>query len=251
MLVFDIETGPLPEEKLKALLPECQLPPHPGEFDPSSVKLGNLKDEAKIAEKIEAARQKHEADVASYEKDCQEKQAEHWESFVDRAALDAGTGQVLAIGYFSESPTIRKICTNDNPADDQGEAALLVEFWKMVTEVVLSKGHRLVGHNIHGFDLPFLMRRSWLLGIQVPDGLLINGRYWNDLFLDTMKVWACGSFNGFTKLDVLASYLGIPGKSGNGADFARLFRENRKAAIDYLKTDLTLTHTVAERLGVR
>lgn len=251
MLVFDIETGPLPEAKLKELLPECSLPPHPGEFDPDSVKLGNLKDETKIAEKIDAARKKHEADVASYEQDCQQKQAEHWESFVDRAALDAGTGQVLAIGYYSEKPSIKKISTNDNPEDDQCEAALLFEFWNTVQAVVLEKGHHLVGHNIHGFDLPFLVRRSWLLGVPVPDGLMINDRYWHDSFKDTMKLWACGSFNGFTKLDDLARYLGIPGKTGNGADFARLFREDRPAAIAYLKTDLMLTHTVATRLGVK
>ena len=249
MLVFDIETGPLPEAILRELLPECQLPPHPGEFDPDAVKLGNTKDEVKIAEKIEAAKKKHAAEVAGYEKDCQQKQTEHWEGFVDKAALNAGTGQVLAIGYY-KAPGFLRIGTNDT-CDEDGERKLLAEFWEMVQNVGFDKGHKIPGHNIHGFDLPFLMQRSWLLNVPVLDGLLVNGRYWHDCFVDTMKVWSCGSFGKFVKLDDICRYLGVPGKNGSGAEFANLFKTDRQTAIDYLKNDLEMTWNVAERLGVR
>ena len=50
---FDIETIPLPN------LPEELRP----KFDEASVKLGQLKDRFKIAEKIEEARAKHAADL--------------------------------------------------------------------------------------------------------------------------------------------------------------------------------------------
>ena len=39
-IVFDVETGPLAESELVAMMPE---------FDPAEVKCGNLKDPAKIA----------------------------------------------------------------------------------------------------------------------------------------------------------------------------------------------------------
>ncbi|MCG8433675.1 MAG: hypothetical protein MJA83_06565, partial [Gammaproteobacteria bacterium] len=60
-LVFDIETGPLPFEKIEQFMPtfERKL----GAFDPASVKCGNLKDENKIKTKITDARNKHAMDV--------------------------------------------------------------------------------------------------------------------------------------------------------------------------------------------
>lgn len=251
MLVFDIETGPLPEAKLRELMPECDLPKHPGEFNPAGVKYGNTKDEAKKKEKLDEAKAKHAAAVASYEKDAAEKKAAHEANFIERAALNAGTGQVLAIGYFKgDEQPIKKLALNENPNDDDCERSLLTEFWKYTSELALARGHRMVGHNIIGFDLPFLMRRSWLLGVPMPDGIM-KGRYFHESFIDTMQLWSCGAYNGFIGLGDLARYLGVGEKNGNGADFARLFREDRVAAMKYLKHDMMLTHAVAERLGVR
>ena len=255
MLVFDIETGPLPEERLKQLMPPCELKPHPGEFDPATVKLGQMKDQAKIDAKISEAREKHKAAVANYEKEAAEKLAEHEAAFIERAALNAGTGQVLAIGLLKppdagQTQSLKKILVNEQPADDDHERQLLNTFWGMSQEIALTKGQRFVGHNIHGFDLPFLIRRSWLLQVPVPDGIF-NGRYFHENFIDTMKLWACGAYNGFVGLNELASYLGLPGKNGNGADFAGLLKTDRDAAVAYLRQDLILTHKVAERLGVR
>ena len=72
-IVFDVETGPLAESELSALLPP---------FDPAEVRTGNLKDPAKIAEKIAEA------------------EANHRREFFDRAALDPLTGRVVAIGML-------------------------------------------------------------------------------------------------------------------------------------------------------
>lgn len=251
-LAFDIETGAQPEDRLRQLMPECELPPHPGEFNPASVKYGNAKSDEKRKEKFDEYKARHEIAVQSYERDAAEKKLAHEAHFIERAALNAGTGQVLAIGCYRVVDGKPKGTIKYNETfDDDGERQLLQGFWGIVSDVVLSKGHRLVGHNIHGFDLPFLIRRSWLLGVIVPEGLLINGRYWHESFIDTMKLWGCGTFNGFIGLDELAKYLGLPGKNGNGADFARLLKTDRQAAINYLQNDLTLTYAVAERLGVR
>ncbi len=53
---FDIETGPLPREVLDSLIDPFPPFEPPGPFDPAMVKYGNTKDEAKKAEKLEAAR---------------------------------------------------------------------------------------------------------------------------------------------------------------------------------------------------
>lgn len=249
MLVFDIETGPQPEEKLRAILPPVELPPHPGEFTEDMVKYGNAKSDEKRKEKYDEYKAKHEASVAEYESTCRQKEEEHWAAFVDNAAKSATRGQVLAIGYLSLAANHKRIAANEDPSDDDAERALLQEFWNCFSEVGVGKKNKLVGHNIIGFDLPFLMQRSWMLQVPIPAGVL-HGRYFNDVFVDTMQLWGCGAYRNYVSLNDLAIYFGMPGKNGNGAEFARLFKEDRKAAIAYLKQDLILTHSVAERLGV-
>ena len=156
MIVFDIETGPLPDEQLRPLCPDFVPPPHPGEFDPSAVKIGNLKDSAKIQEKIEAARQAHRDLISDFDRQVEAARATHWAEFVSKAPLSALTGRVLAIGYRSERATV--IHHLDETADAD-EAGLISQFWHRYRK---SKGDRrpLVGHNIAGFDIPFLVRRS-------------------------------------------------------------------------------------------
>ena len=61
-IVFDVETGPLAESELSALLPP---------FDPAEVKTGNIKDPEKVAAKIAEA------------------EASHRREFFDKAALEA------------------------------------------------------------------------------------------------------------------------------------------------------------------
>ena len=208
MIIFDIETGPLPES---------DMPP----FDESTVKLGQLKDPIKVTAKIEEARAK----------------------YVERAALSPLTGQVLAIGYLPPGEAESIVVENEN--------VLLADFWWRFLSH-RRHGNIIVGHNILGFDLPFLVRRSWLLGIDVPADAF-DGRYFNRIFVDTMDRWGCGTRGGdFVKLDVLAKAFGVGGKPDGitGGMFAELLANDRKAAEEYLHNDLEMTAKVAERMGL-
>jgi hypothetical protein len=214
MLVFDIETGPLDEEFL-----DSQFVPKTKEEFVGAQRWKPETVEAKYAEYLESAKQK----------------------FIRDAALDATTGQVVAIGYKLEK---------DGELIDDGygsEENLLRDFWKTVKEESCSK----VGHNILGFDLPFLIRRSWILGVEFDMPKLDRGGQ----FIDTMRVWTCGSYGDFIGLNRLAKCLGIQGKSTEctGADLARLWKgsqEEREMAERYLFDDLRVTWDVAVRLGV-
>lgn len=242
-LVFDIETGARPWEEIEPFY--CQ-PPHPGEFDESLVRYGNTKDPAKRREKLEEAREKHAAMVAKWLSGNEEARAE----CLGKAALSPLTGRVLAIGYLNGVCGLR-LDHIDNAVG--GEHGLLSRFW----ECYGANRHqgRLVGHNIYGFDLPFLVRRSWLLGVDVPGDVLRDGRYWAKTFVDTMAAWGCGVYGERVSLDSLASYFGAPGKLDGvtGADFARLYYgepEDRAKSLDYLEADLRATWAVANRMGV-
>jgi hypothetical protein len=264
MIVFDIESGPQPWHQIEKIVEpfdEEKAVPHPGEFNPASVKLGNLKDQAKIDLKIAEAEEAHHLaakSVAFARADARNKYVADW---MDKAPLDATIGCVKAIGFKEAESEISQIhCVLPGEltdATDQSvittwanEAAMLQCFWKTLA----ARPSPWVGHNIHGFDLPFLMRRSYLLGIDVPRQSLMKSRYFHERFVDTMVLWQCGG-RDYVSLDRICKALGIPGKGDecSGADFHRMFDAggaDRVKALAYLAHDLDMTLGVAEAMGV-
>lgn len=217
-IVFDIETGPAPLEVIEQHLPEFEAP-------------ANYKDPAKI----EAYR------------------AEQRERFIQRAALSPLTGRVLAIGAWVDGIYHRHICAAHGPGADaesgaeaEAEAACLRWFWGMV-----GKGTLLVGFNSNRFDLPFLYRRSWALGIAIPSFRLTqNGRLHDRLHIDLMEIWQLGDRQNFISLDAIARYLGIGRKTGEGEFFYKVLKAFPEEAIAYLENDVRLTFELAKRLNV-
>jgi hypothetical protein len=210
MLVWDIETGPLDEESLAEQFVAKTKEEFVGNqrWKPDTI-------ETKYAEYLQSAKS----------------------DFIKKAALDPTTGSVLAIGVKSD----KGICILDSPNEER----LLLDFWKKAGECEQA-GRSLVGHNCLGFDLPFLMRRSWIQSIDVPKLTVVK---------DTMKVWACGAYGDWISLDRLAKALGLGAKleGVSGADFARLWNgteAEHKQAREYLVQDLELTWSIANRLGV-
>jgi hypothetical protein len=225
-IVFDLETGPLAESELSALLPP---------FDPAEVKTGNLKDPAKIAEKIAEA------------------EANHRRDFIERAALDPLTGRVVAIGVMQhdakgEQPTKFGKGGKFSIIGHDDEAQTLREFWEL-TRGEMGRLNPLIGFNIFNFDLPFLFRRSWKHRIAVPFGLR-RGRYWSDQLLDLRDAWQLGDRQAKGSLDSIAKHLGVGAKNGDGKAFAELWQSDRKQAEAYLRNDIELTAKVADALGI-
>jgi hypothetical protein len=210
-IIFDIETGPLPASELV-------IPP----FDPSAVKLGNIKNPDLIAEKIQKAEESHAAD------------------YIKNAALDAISGQVLCIGYRIEHDQPAVLC-----ADADGEAAMLRQWWAALND--FQRQPRIIGFNIKAFDLPFLIRRSWRHRL-TPPYWLRQGRYWNDLIVDLREVWQLGDSRAHGSLGAISRHLGLGEKAGNGADFSALWQTDRQAAINYCLRDVQLTQQVADIL---
>lgn len=227
-IYFDIETGGLPEEELLAIMPP---------FDPDDVKLGNIKDPLKVQAKIDLAREKHKRD------------------FIERAALCPLTGRVMAVGI------VEKVSGVFECIGDDDEAELLRKFWKAVcfTESVEMSPfgdefggdealNRIIGFNVRLFDLPFLVKRSWKHRVAVP-ARLRSGRYWSEQMVDLRDVWQLGDSGSVGSLGRVAKHLGVGQKNGDGAAFARLWREDRETAMAYLRNDLDMTVRVAQALG--
>jgi hypothetical protein len=225
----------------------------PGVFDPESVKVGNLKDQDKINEKIESARKAHTDRCAKFQYELEAAESKHWSDITDKAALSAVTGQVVAIGYLGKKETIHVAI------DGVSERALLAQFWK--TYQVARKTNRpMVGFNIKAFDVPFLAQRSWSLGIEVPPSILTPTCYLDSMFVDLMDRWKCGvrgwGQSGHGTLDAVCKSCGLSSKPSDctGAQFAGMLWSDepgqRESAIGYLENDLRMTAELAERLGV-
>lgn len=154
--------------------------------------------------------------------------------YIADAALDPLTGCVLAIGVNGD------VVEGD-------EAEMLKAFWWLLSED--GRFPQIIGFNITGFDLPFLFKRSWRHGIKPPSWLR-KGRYWDSDVVDLREVWCMGDRTAKGSLEAVAMHLGLGCKLGSGKDFAALWKDDKQAAIKYLKRDVELTKLIAERMGL-
>jgi hypothetical protein len=103
-LIFDIETRPRDEEKIRHIMPD---------FDADAVKVGNIKDPDKIEAKIEEARENH------------------FYSFYDKAQLKSEYSEPCAIGIIDPDETI-SLHFADTP---ESIATMLKVFWEKCSNV--------------------------------------------------------------------------------------------------------------------
>ena len=171
-------------------------------------------------------------DAAKIEASITEKR----EAWLETAALHAERSRVLCIGMTSEGQV--SILEGD-------EKPMLEQVWRNFD----SSNALWIGHNIKGFDVPYLARRSYIQGVKVPLGLM-DGRYLSRRFIDTMEVWGAGERGARISLDNLSRALGVGKKSGSGKDFAALYRSNREEALAYLRQDLALAAACAKKMEV-
>ncbi len=201
-----------------AALPRDVLDP----LKPTFTAPGNYKDAVKIAENI----------------------AEQERRWYATAALSPLTGRVLVIGLkpFRRAPVFF----------EGDEADILRLFWAHVVPVPSDVTDQFYGHALHGFDLPFLIKRSWLHGITFPFRAVMGDRGYIDSrrFIDTMTSFACGDRTaGYIGLDALARFFGMPGKTEDlGPTFGDVYATDKPRALAYLARDLELVEGVAARM---
>ena len=211
-----------------------------------------MKDPAKIEAKIEAARLKFTTDKAAVAENIETARTEAWQTFRDRAALSPLTGRVLAVGWWNSD-------TPDSYADyilEEKESVFeqeVIEHFLSLADAVLSDGGSLVGHNIVGFDLPFLLRRGLKFGIRPPKSITnALAHYRPTNLIDTMREWQFGNrTEGFVKLDHLAAFFGTRRKTGDGVDFHKKFLgtpDEREEALAYLENDVEMTAQIARAM---
>lgn len=120
----------------------------------------------------------------------------------DKFPLSPLTGKITAIGFMSTHKvdniqmneienldTVGKAYYKMLSLEDSTEEEMLISAWRIMTEYY-NDGHKFVTYNGKTFDMPFMIRRSIMLGISKPMGLpsidmltaKFNSNYHLDLF---------------------------------------------------------------------
>lgn len=115
-----------------------------------------------------------------------------------KTSLNPEDGSILCIAYAIDDKPV-EVLTVAETFKDLSEAEVLVDFFNMIDDL---SDVEFIGHNLKGFDLPFVIKRSMILGYTPPPKLVDawSKRYSENVF-DTMERWASwGKFIGQTRL---------------------------------------------------
>jgi len=213
-IYIDLESIPLAPDKREFTKPTME-----------TMKFGNTKDPEKKQAQFETA-------------------LADWETGAD-AALDATTGQVVLIGMFH---------TSYWHLDSADEPEMLNGFWTTLNSSYNQKsGLQVIGHNILPFDIPFLARRSMILGVKVPSWVLTDiNQYKPEIFQDTMRFWQFGDRRHSVSLKTLCGAFGIEVKNNGvtGADFWKWWEKDKEACIAYNRQDVEAVKVLWERMHI-
>ena len=121
---------------------------------------------------------------------------------IKAGALDVDFAQIksISLAYGSDEPKTRVVGSVDTVIGRTSEEGILVREVKFTEREVLTRfwvqverANRLAGFNILGFDLPILIRRSWILGVE-PTVPPIKCSPYNKNLLDFMRIVYYGGY---------------------------------------------------------
>lgn len=235
-IVVDIETCGLPNAAdFLEPIPDAVPDDSPIEADK------RLTDPAKIAADLDRKRAARD----EQNREAQAKVERQRATQIEKCALDWNVGRIAAIGWWTEKDGAwADVCTTESI-----EAAALEHFWQRARQ------RTIVGFNVKGFDLRFMVQRSRYLGI--PHPTLNFSKYDRkgiaDLYLDL--TFGDGTYDSGPMrrtLKAFARRFGLPVDDAiNGAEIPALVAagEWEKVAA-HVTSDVALTVALARKLGV-
>lgn len=165
------------------------------------------------------------------------------QAIVGKTSFDGLAGHAVCIGF--KMIGARQVqCLSAKTLDE--EAEMIDRFFRLLG---ITYPTRFIGHNVGGFDIPFLTMRALVLGVKLPPVHVWprSVKPWDDKrVFDTMTVLPG---RDMVSLDRLCRALGIPGKGDiTGADVYPLWLEGAHGAIaDYCGDDVRRVEAVFNR----
>ena len=226
---LDIETLTLPEFR-ERVGPQLER----------QLRLGNMRLEQQ---------QRYLEDIAAEEERC-----------YSLGSLSATSGRILSIAVHvssipglqfagTEQPESEHVFGIDAEGFEQGERRALFDFLEMMKDFD-SESDELVGHNILGFDLPFIFQRCLVQGMQVRPFVNLNEFNVRGVF-DTMRRWWLGDKRRVS-LDDIAWALGIESSKTSEVEGSKVFDLYQAGKLDVIReynlNDVRVTRKIYERM---
>jgi Predicted 3'-5' exonuclease related to the exonuclease domain of PolB len=182
------------------------------------------------------------------------------ERVYELGSLNATSGRIISIavhvgpvaGFLIEAVTGNQsehAFGIDAEGNEQDEARALKDFLALMSDFD-SECDLVVGHNIIGFDLPFIFQRCLVNNIAVKPFVDLSDFHVLGVY-DTMRAWWLGGRNRVA-LDDIAWALGIESSKTSEVEGSRVFelyQAGKLAAIrEYNLNDVRVTRKVYERM---
>lgn len=172
---------------------------------------------------------------------------------VHRTGFDGLLGSIACICYAFDDGPVFSVSTIDST-----EAQMLEHFYRHVYDVASVEMHSgsapldltMCGHNIAGFDLPFLKHRSIINGVRPIHQFrkAFEAKPWDGCIADTMLMWSSDREKR-ASMDKLCKAFGLPGKGDfDGSMVADTWPADPQKVIDYCKADVERTRLIYKRL---
>lgn len=209
-----------------------------------------------LSDKIKApATYKKSESIAEWER---ESKPQAVKDAVAKTALDGLYGRICCIGYAIDDGPVECIAGDDEKSVlfnffsglEAKSQYMIVDPSAVMDAISGALSMEFVGHNLAGFDLPFIKHRSIVHGIQPTEQIrsAMNSSKWSGRVHDTMLMWAPDR-DKWKGLDALCKTLGIPGKGDmDGSMVSEVWKENPQKVIDYCKGDVERTRALYKRM---
>ena len=136
------------------------------------------------------------------------------ENYTEMAGIYAEYGKIVcvSVGAFYTNKETGELNFRLASYYSHDEQKLLSDLAEMLNRRYYDpKKHRICGHNVKEFDIPYMARRMVINSVPLPNLLNIAGKKpWENSALDTMELWKFGDNKAFTGLKVLCGLFGIP-----------------------------------------
>ena len=161
-------------------------------------------------------------------------------------------GSIACICYAFDDGEVFSVDCRD------GEKLMLEHFYTHVFDMaginthsgVVQQQVTFVGHNIIGFDLPFIKHRSIINCVRpLPQFIkAFDAKPWGNEVADTMLMWSADKEKR-ASMDKLCRAFGIPGKGDfDGSMVADTWPVDPKKVIEYCADDVRRTRDIYKRL---
>src|SRR5687768_7481859 len=205
-----------------------------------SMKLGNMRLEQQ---------QRYLEDIAAEEESCYQ-----------LGSLSAASGRILSIAVHEgpvpgvefggvDQPETERVFGIDADGNEEDEKKSLLRFLEYMKDFD-AEMDELVGHNIIGFDLPFIFQRCLVHGINTRPFVNLSDYAVRGVF-DTMHRWWLGARRNVS-LDDIAWALGIESSKTDEVEGSKVFELYQAGKLNLIReynlNDVRLTRKVYERM---